>query len=197
DVLALGPGLGASGPTGAAIREIVKRSPAPVVLDADGVNAFAGRSRSTLTRCRSPVVITPHPGEAARLLREETAAIQADRLASARKIASETGAVAMLKGHRTITADPQGRAFINATGNPGMASGGMGDVLTGMIAGLMAQGLEPLEGAILGAFLHGFAADLAVDEPESQPSLTASAVLDALAPAFRALERDDDEPSDT
>jgi len=193
-VLAVGPGVG----TGAAaeIRAIVARSSCPVVLDADGVNAFAGRL-SALARRRAPLVVTPHPGEAARLLGTSVADVQADRVAAARAIAGEADAIAVLKGYRTIVADPSGVAFINPTGNPGMATAGMGDALTGIIAGLIGQGLDPLDGAVLGTYLHGLAADLAVAEAEeTEATLTTSAVLDALASAFDALRtaaEEDDE----
>ncbi len=186
-VLAVGPGLGTRPGVAAEIRTLVRRSPVPVVLDADGINAFAGRSRTSLSRHRAPLVLTPHPGEAARLHGVRVEEIQADRVTWARRIASGADAVCILKGYRTVIASPDGQAFLNPTGNPGMASGGMGDVLTGLVAGFLAQGLEPLEAAILGAFLHGLAADIAVDRMESEASLTAGAVLEHVADAFRHL----------
>ncbi len=186
-VIAIGPGLGTRPGVAAEIRELVRRSPVPVVLDADGVNAFAGRSRASLAARKAPLVLTPHPGEAARLHGVTPAEIQGDRLGWARRIAAEANAVCVLKGYRTVIAAPDGQAYVNPTGNPGMACGGMGDVLTGLIAGLIAQGLEPLEAAILGVYVHGLAADIAVDRLESEPSLTAGAVLEHLADAFRNL----------
>lgn len=195
-VLAVGPGVGAG--AAAEIRTLVARSPLPIVLDADGVNAFAGRL-DALAKRRAPLVVTPHPGEAARLLGTSVDEVQADRVAAARAIARRADAVAVLKGYRTIVADPSGVAFINPTGNPGMATAGMGDALTGIIAALLGQGLDPLDGAVLGAYLHGLAADLAVDEgAETEASLTTSAVLDALAAAFDALRAvsDGEEPGD-
>jgi NAD(P)H-hydrate epimerase len=157
------------------------------VLDADGINAFAGRL-AALARRKAPLVVTPHPGEAARLLGASVAEVQADRVAAARAIAHGANAVTVLKGYRTIVADPSGTAFINPSGNPGMATAGMGDALTGIIAGLMAQELEPLDAAVLGVFLHGLAADVAVDDgAETEATLTTGAVLEALSDAFERL----------
>jgi len=195
-VLAVGPGLGMRPSVAAEVRELVRKSPVPVVLDADGVNAFAGRSRTTLARHRSPLVLTPHPGEAARLYGVTAGEVQADRLGWARRIAADADATCVLKGYRTVVATPDGQAYVNPTGNPGMACGGMGDVLTGLIAGLLAQGLDPLEAAILGTFVHGLAADIAVDRLESEPSLTAGAVLEHVADAFRHLAGDETEGED-
>jgi NAD(P)H-hydrate epimerase len=184
-VVAIGPGLGAG--AASEVRALVKEAPVPVVLDADGINAFAGRL-AALARRKAPLVVTPHPGEAARLLGASVAEVQADRVAAARAIARGANAVAVLKGYRTIVADPSGTAFINPSGNPGMATAGMGDALTGIIAGLMAQELEPLDAAVLGVFLHGLAADVAIDDgAETEATLTTGAVLEALPHAFERL----------
>jgi NAD(P)H-hydrate epimerase len=184
-VLAVGPGLGPG--AAAEVLALVKDAPVPLVLDADGLNAFAGKLTS-LARRRAPLVITPHPGEAARLLGASVAEVQADRVAAARALAKRAAAVAVLKGYRTIVADPSGTAFINPTGNPGMASAGMGDALTGLIAGLIAQELDPLDAAVLGVYLHGLAADIAIEEgSETEATLTTGAVLDALSAAFERL----------
>ncbi|MDH3284043.1 MAG: NAD(P)H-hydrate dehydratase [Acidobacteriota bacterium] len=196
DVLALGPGVGGSASAAAAVRALVERSVVPVVLDADGLNAFAGEHAGALSRHESPLVMTPHPGEAARLAGVATHEIQADRVGSARRLAALANAVCVLKGYRTIVADPEGRAFINPTGNPGLATAGTGDVLTGLIAGIMAQGCDELEAAILGAFLHGLAADLAVADTETEPTLTATAVLSGMPDAYRALEQAASEDAD-
>lgn len=157
DSLALGPGLGQSPGAQAAIREIVLRCPLPLVLDADGLNAFAGRLGALRERPAS-TVLTPHPGEMGRLLGITTAEVQHDRLAAVRRAAELSGAVVVLKGHRSLIAGPQVVA-INSTGNPGMATGGSGDVLTGMIAALLAQRLEAETAARVGVFLHGLAGD--------------------------------------
>jgi NAD(P)H-hydrate epimerase len=134
-----------------------------LVLDADALNTLAGRA-DALAEAAGPLVITPHPGELARLTGSATPAIQADRLAAARAAAARFRCVVVLKGARTIVAVPGGEAFIVPTGNPGMASGGMGDVLTGMIASFMGQGMPPDAAAWSGAYLHGLAADLIAAE---------------------------------
>ena len=131
-------------------------TPSPLVLDADGINAVAGTG--LLRERPAPTVVTPHPGEMARLLGVDTRAVQADRPGAARQLASE-GAVVVLKGARTIVAAPDGRLAICPTGNPGMATGGTGDVLAGMLGGLLAQGIAAFEAASLGAFAHGAAGD--------------------------------------
>jgi len=157
--LALGPGLGQAEETQALVRRLVRECAPPLVIDADGINALAGHLDVLVEGASFPRVLTPHPGEMARLAGVSIAEIQGDRVAFARGFASQTGAVLVLKGARTLTAAPDGRVFINASGNPGMASGGMGDVLTGLIGGFLAQGMEPAAAAALAVFLHGHAAD--------------------------------------
>jgi NAD(P)H-hydrate epimerase len=132
----------------------------PIILDADGLNAFAGTPRR-LRDLPGPLVITPHPGEMARLLGREVQDVQDDRLGTAREAARLTGGVVILKGARTVVAGPEGRAFVIPTGNAAMATGGMGDVLTGAVAALVAAGLPPFEAAVCAAYLHGLAGDLA------------------------------------
>ncbi len=158
--LGIGPGLGTAEGTVSAVRAFVLASELPLVLDADGLNAFAGDAAALASR-RGPTLLTPHPGELARLLGVTAAEIQDDRLGWARRAAVLTGAIVVLKGHLTLIADPAGDTFVNPTGNPGMASGGSGDVLTGVLAALLAQGYEPLAAAELGVYLHGLAGDLA------------------------------------
>ncbi len=160
DVLAVGPGLGRAEDTGAAVREIVRHVRCPLVLDADGLNALAGHGE-VLQQAAVPAVLTPHPGELARLTGKAPAAINADRLAAARDAAESLGAVVVLKGPGTVVAFPDGEAFINSTGNAALATGGTGDVLTGVIAALIAQGLTSREAAVAGVFLHGLAGELA------------------------------------
>lgn len=189
-VLALGPGLGQEPATADAIRRIVLDGPLPLVLDADGLNAFAGRAGELAER-RSETVLTPHPGELGRLLGIPTAEVQADRIAAARRAAEETGAIVVLKGSLTLVAS--GRAvFVNPTGNPGMATGGSGDVLTGLIAGLLAQGLDALDATLLGVYLHGLAGDIAA-EFQGEVSLAAGDLIDALPEAFSRLAGDGEE----
>ncbi len=156
DCLALGPGIG-SGPT-TLVQQLLAESPLPMVIDADGLNALAA-DPTVLKRAQAPVVLTPHPGEMARLSGLSVPEVQADRLAAARNFARENRAIVVLKGARTVIAHPDGAAYINPTGNPGMGSGGMGDVLTGIIAGLICQGYPPETAARIGGYLHGAAAD--------------------------------------
>jgi NAD(P)H-hydrate epimerase len=136
---------------------------APVVLDADGINAFVN-DLSALEKLKLNLILTPHPGEMARLLGKRTEEVQKEREKVAKNVAKLFNCVVVLKGHETIVADSTGQAYINKTGNPGMAKGGMGDVLTGMIAGLAAQGRSPWEAATTGVYLHGLAGDLAAKE---------------------------------
>jgi NAD(P)H-hydrate epimerase len=157
-VLALGPGLGRSAATVALVRGLLGAVALPLVIDADGLNALAGRL-DDLRSLPAAAVLTPHPGEMARLTGASTAEIQQDRIGWARRLAGEYHVHVVLKGARTIVAHPDGTACINPTGNPGMAAGGMGDVLTGVIAGLIAQGLTAEAAARAGVYLHGAAAD--------------------------------------
>ncbi len=164
DCALIGPGLGRSGELTALLSWLVEKSDQALVLDADGLNAFAGHI-DVLRRAVCPVILTPHDGEFARLLpdvplpREDTAA----RCLAAKRLAVESGCIVLLKGHRTVVTD--GKTFyVNHTGNPGMATGGSGDVLAGIIVSLLGQGVAPLEAAALGAWLHGAAGDLCEQE---------------------------------
>lgn len=159
DALALGPGLGQAPATVALVRRLLRTCPVPLVIDADGLNAIAG-DLAALAECPgTPPVLTPHPGEMARLCGLSVAEIESDRIAIARDFAARHRVVLVLKGARTVVADPAGHVSINGSGNPGLASGGMGDVLTGLIGGLLAQGLGPASAAVLGVHIHGLAAD--------------------------------------
>jgi NAD(P)H-hydrate epimerase len=157
--LALGPGLGLHEETCALVRRLVRESSLPLVLDADGLNAIAGQTALLRERPAGSAVLTPHPGEMARLTGQTVAEVEADRVGIARQFARGHRVVLVLKGARTVIALPDGRVRLNGSGNPGLASGGMGDVLTGLIGGLLAQGLAPAAAAVLGAYLHGRAAD--------------------------------------
>ncbi|GBD29185.1 Bifunctional NAD(P)H-hydrate repair enzyme Nnr [bacterium HR32] len=159
DVVALGPGLGTTEGVAQVVTGVVRKCDRPLVLDADALNVLRGH-HALLREAAAPVVTTPHPGELGRLLGIPTADVQRSRLEVARSAARLTGAVTLLKGARTLVAAPDGRLVVNPTGNPGMASGGMGDVLTGVVAALIAQGLVPFEAAWVAAYLHGLAADL-------------------------------------
>jgi NAD(P)H-hydrate epimerase len=179
DVVALGPGIGRAPETAALVRGLCKRISKPLVLDADGINAFEGHPGELRAS-----VITPHPGEAARLLGCETAEIQRDRLGAARRLAEETGAVVVLKGAATVVAGAGAPPLINPTGGPALASGGTGDVLTGLVAALLAQGLAPRCAAGVGVYLHGLAGDrLAVGDS----GLMAGDLADSLPEAAAAL----------
>ncbi len=160
DALAIGPGLSTNEGTADLVRELVRASPVPFVLDADGLNAFTGRA-SELADRKADAVLTPHDGEFARLSGVSARELRDDRLAHARALASTTGATTLLKGSRTLVVTPDGEARINPTGGPVLATAGSGDVLTGVIGGLLARGLDPVDAASAGAYVHGLAGILA------------------------------------
>ncbi|MBI3614964.1 MAG: NAD(P)H-hydrate dehydratase [Candidatus Omnitrophica bacterium] len=189
DVLALGPGVSREPSAVKAVQHLVETVDLPIVLDADGIGAFAGAARKKLGRAKGSLVITPHPGEMAELLGVTVQTVQRDRLEIARKVAKELKVTVVLKGHRTVVASPAGKTVVNKTGNPGMATAGTGDLLTGMIAALIAQGLDPFSAAEAGVYLHGLAGDLAAAKV-GQVGLIASDVLDSIPAAFhRAAKR--------
>ena len=181
-VVAIGPGLGRSHEISTMLADYFVSPPRPVVLDADGLNAFVDQPER-LRGGDVPIIVTPHPGEFARLLGVETAAVQRDRQALAMKFARERQLIVVLKGHGTLVTDGR-RVYRNPTGNAGMATGGTGDVLTGLIAALVGQGLEPFAAAQLGVYLHGVAGDLARDQV-GEVSVLATDLLDFLPPALR------------
>jgi ADP-dependent NAD(P)H-hydrate dehydratase len=181
DVLACGPGLGKSEDLGKLVRWIVESVERPTVLDADALNNLIDQVE-LFGSLRRPVVITPHPGEFARLLGKTVAQVQADRERLAVEFASAANLVVVLKGHGTIVTDGR-RVYVNTTGNPGMATGGAGDCLTGVIAALVGQGLDAFEAAVLGTFAHGLAGDIARDQ-NGEVGLIAGDVVDSLADAF-------------
>ena len=187
-VLAMGPGLGATPDMQKWIRAVLDSTDLPVILDADALNAFAAEP-DDLNSCKTSLLaITPHPGEMARLLGVKSADVQSRRLEVAREAAARWRAFVVLKGFHTILATPDGRVFINTTGNPGMAKGGTGDVLTGILAGLTAQfGAERWERVLgLGVYLHGLAGDLAAEQRGEIP-LIATDLIEALPAAFARL----------
>jgi NAD(P)H-hydrate epimerase len=202
DVIAIGPGIGVTPDTEEIVKKIVLSSAVPVVIDADGLNAIRD-SREIFSKAKSPVIITPHPGEMVRLLRRKSEVtkqkankvtrisiqdIEEDRIETAVTFAKETGVYVVLKGVPTIVAAPEGSAYINTTGNPGMATGGSGDALTGIIASLTGQGLDPAAAAVLGVYLHGLAGDSAA-MALGEHSLIASDIISALPEAFLSLRR--------
>lgn len=186
NVLAVGPGLSREPAARRFAQKLLSEATLPVVLDADGINAFAGAARGKLRKARCPVVLTPHPGEMARLLGVSTDAVQRNRQGIAKKTAKDLKAVVVLKGHRTVVASASGGLYVNTTGNPGMASGGTGDVLTGVIAALIGQGCDLFTAAKAGVCVHGLAGDLAAKRV-GQVSLTAGDILCALPQAFLKL----------
>lgn len=159
DVLAIGPGLGTSESTQEAVRTILQKITTPVVIDADALTALAGHTE-ILAAMQAQKVLTPHPGEMARLTGLEIAEIEADRINVAKKYAEEWQAIVVLKGAPTVIGCPNGTVYVNSTGNSSLATGGSGDVLTGIIAGLAAQEISLQEAAICGVYLHGLAAEL-------------------------------------
>jgi NAD(P)H-hydrate epimerase len=162
DVVAAGPGLGATPAVAAIVRALLARVPGPLVLDADALNVLAGHAEALRGR-KVPPILTPHPGEFGRLLGRKVSGAPTERQELAAQFAAEHGVVLVLKGHGTVVTDGR-RVYMNKTGNPGMATGGSGDVLTGLIAALLGQKLEPFAAAQLGVHLHGLAGDLARDD---------------------------------
>lgn len=186
DVIALGPGLGRSTSTLALVQSVVERAGRPLVLDADALFAFVGESDRLMGRDDTEIIITPHPGEMARLTGLTVEAVQANRVEVARTFATTHRVHVVLKGHRTVVATPDGKVFINLTGNPGMASGGMGDVLTGVIAAWFGQLLDAADAAQLGVYLHGLAGDLAAAD-EGEVAMVAGDLIDRLGDAVLEL----------
>jgi NAD(P)H-hydrate epimerase len=187
DVIAVGPGLGTSDAVTAFVRALVERATVPLVLDADALNVLAGRP-DTLNGADGSrdLVITPHPGEMGRLAGISTTDVQANRIEVARNFATSRHVYVILKGHRTLIATPEGKVFINPTGNPGMASGGSGDLLAGMVAGWLGQLLDTEAACKLAVFLHGLAGDLA-EADEGEQAMTASDIANHLGDAVSEL----------
>lgn len=185
DVVAIGPGLGMSDDTWRMVREIVVAVRVPLVMDADALNAVVGHLDG-IRNAPSPVIMTPHPGEMARLAAVSVAEVESDRLGIAARFAAEYGVYLVLKGAKTVVAAPNGRLAVNASGNPGMASGGMGDVLTGVVTALLAQGYEPFVACCLAVFCHGAAGDLVAEE-KGEMGLVATDVQETLPYVFKML----------
>jgi len=186
DVAVVGPGIGQHLQTQRFARDFAAVCPKPLVIDADGLNALAGDT-GVLRRAQAPVILTPHPGEMARLAGIGVRDVQADREHAASSFAVQYGCIVVLKGHGTVIAAPDGALHVNTTGNAGMASGGTGDVLSGLIGGLLAQKMAPLEAAILGVYAHGLAGDLAAAE-KTQRGMIASDLIGSLPAAWHKLE---------
>ncbi|MDI6774340.1 MAG: NAD(P)H-hydrate dehydratase [Verrucomicrobiota bacterium] len=186
DAVLIGPGLTPSEQSRSIVEAALRRVRNRLLLDADALNVCAGRTEKTIARAACPVVLTPHPGEMARLLGGTAAEVQADRSGSAGRAAAVSRAVVVLKGAGTVIAMAGRAPAVNMTGNPGMASGGMGDALAGLIAGLLAQGIEPFDAACAGAWLHGRAGDDAAWR-RAQAGLTASDVIEELPSVWREV----------
>ncbi len=189
DAVVIGPGLGTHPSTQALVRDLVGRLRVPVVVDADGINALAG-SPECLRRAIGPLVLTPHPGECSRLLGVPTAEVLRDRIPLVRKTAVDLRLTVVLKMARTLVGDPTGTVAVVPTGNPGMATGGTGDVLAGLIAGLVAGGIAPPLAARSGAYTHGLAGDLAARRL-GQEAMLAGDLLDSLPEAIRRVKAGD------
>lgn len=192
-VLAIGPGISRVPETSNFVRSLVQQSQVPIVLDADGLNAFEGRANELNGKART-LVITPHPGEMARLTGCSIPEVQKDRLRVARKFARERDLIVVLKGHRTLVVQPDGEAWVNTTGNPGMSTGGTGDILTGMVAGLMAQTKlaqhpeDVLPAVTAAVHLHGLAGDV-MRKGVGEHSMVATDLLRGLPHAFAQAQR--------
>jgi hydroxyethylthiazole kinase-like uncharacterized protein yjeF len=200
-VLALGPGIGVSRDTENLVKTVIRNSASPIVLDADGINSIRG-NREFLSRTKLPLILTPHPGEMARLMSSlirpfakvpqkgiasAIKAIEKERVNTALHFAEGTNTFLVLKGVPTVVATPDGKVFLNPTGNPGMATGGAGDVLTGIISGLLAQHLTPLHACILGVYMHGLSGDIAASE-KGEHSLIATDIINHISDAFSSLK---------
>ncbi|MDQ5983491.1 MAG: Bifunctional NAD(P)H-hydrate repair enzyme Nnr [Eubacteriales bacterium SKADARSKE-1] len=181
-VCLIGCGLGNNEDTRTLVFDIIKNYDRPIVIDADGINAVS-TNINILRAAKGPVILTPHPGEMARLLKKDVTFVTENRESCAKKFAIENDVIIVLKGYGTIIADKSGDTFINFTGNPGMASAGMGDVLAGMIASFLAQGMSPLNAAISGVYLHGASGDICA-EKFSQISMSATDVINELPSLF-------------
>jgi len=183
--LLLGPGISRQDETGKVVRELLANLSIPAVIDADALWHLSG-ALELIHDSKASLILTPHPGEMARLLGISVAEVQADRIGISREFAVEYACYLILKGARTIIATPSGETFINTTGNPGMASGGTGDVLAGLVGSLLAQGCSPLESSIAGVYIHGLAGDMAAEEM-GEAGLIASDIIGKIPEVMREL----------
>lgn len=182
DAIAIGPGLSQNVETQGLVRKLANEIRKPLVLDADGLNAFSGKCNFT-QRENLNTVITPHPGEMARLIGSQIFKVQGNRIGIAQNFAKKHHIVVVLKGYKTVIASPSGEVLINPTGNPGMASGGIGDVLTGMIVSLIGQGIPPFDSAKIATYIHGLAGDIALKKSTGF-LVTAGNLLENIQKAF-------------
>jgi NAD(P)H-hydrate epimerase len=187
DALAIGPGIGVSNETKALIQKLATTVNVPTVMDADALNCLEKKT-GALKKAKAPLVLTPHPGEFARMSGLRIEDVEANRIDTALAFSQKSGATLVLKGVPTVVAEPDGETFINTTGNPSMAKAGAGDVLTGMVASFIGQGLSSLDAARLGVYVHGMAGDLAASE-FGLLSVLASDIIGAIPEAFKSLRR--------
>ncbi len=185
--LAIGPGLSTHPETSTLVRSIIMRSNLPMVIDADGLNALVGEL-NTLSNRKDRIILTPHPGEMGRLMGMKNADVQSDRIGTALTFVREHGCYLVLKGARTLIADPNGELYINPTGNPALSSGGSGDVLTGVIAGFLARRWSMAKAAIAGVYIHGMAADV-LAEDMGYAGILAGELLDVIPELMASLAR--------
>lgn len=186
--IAIGPGVTENPKTVAFVRKIVETASQPLVIDADALTIIS-RHLESLTVSDSPKVLTPHPGELARLTGLSKQKIERNRIAAAKNFAKTHRCVLVLKGHRTVVASPEGEIYLNTTGNPGMATAGSGDVLTGMIAALLGQGVEAFEAARTGVYWHGKAGDLAARQ-KTKAAMIATDIIENIPAALqKAVKR--------
>lgn len=184
DAIAIGPGLSQKFEVKKLVKRFIRNLKLPIILDADGINCIADRP-DILKKAKNPLIITPHPGEMSRLIHKKVDSIQKNRKKVAKEVSRKFGVTVVLKGRDTVVASPNGSVYVNKTGNPGMASGGVGDVLTGMIASLVGQGFTPFNAAKFGVYLHGLAGDIAAKE-KGEASLRAQDVLNSITKVTRA-----------
>jgi len=195
NVLAIGPGISYDEEISRLVGSLVTGSKVPIVIDADGINAISGRT-SLLKKSRSSVILTPHPGEMARLINKgygvmghrswKKDQLEKDRINTAVSFAKKTKTYVVLKGVPTVTATPEGEVFINSSGNPGMAKAGTGDVLTGIISAFLAQGLPPVDASVLGVYMHGHTGDI-MEQKKGRHSLIASDIINAIPSVFKSV----------
>lgn len=187
DVVAFGPGVGVNEDIEEILKELIVKCPCPIVIDADGITVLS-KIKEVLKQAKSKIVLTPHPGELSRLINLSVKDIEKQRIDIAQKVSKDLNVVIVLKGVPTVIAEPEGMVYINTTGNPGMATGGSGDVLTGIIASLIGQGLEPFNASVLGVYIHGLSGDIASCS-KGQHGLIAGDIIESLPQSFIELLR--------
>jgi NAD(P)H-hydrate epimerase len=185
NVVAIGCGLKNNAQIKSLIKKLIKNLDAPLVLDADALNSIAD-DIFLLKEVKKDIIVTPHPGEMARLIKSDINTVQSERIKLAKRFSLKYNVITVLKGHQTVVVDKLGDKYVNTTGNPGMATAGSGDVLTGMIASFVAQGLKPFGAAKLGVYLHGLSGDIAASK-KGQVSLIASDILECVPEAIRKI----------